>query len=54
MSKNKYKSNRAPMIPASAQFAGTYDAAMKDQDRFDQSQKKFKKKRIKKLKKGEH
>lgn len=54
MAKNKYKSNRAPMIVGVKHFAGTYEAAIKDQNRFDNSKKKFKKKHIKKLDKGEH
>lgn len=52
--KNKYKSNRALMIIGTKHFAGTFEAAMEDQNRFDKSQKRFEKKRTKKLKKGEH
>lgn len=51
--KNKYKSNKAPMIPAGVRFANSYEAAIKDRERFEEFQRSSKRKRIKKLKKGE-
>lgn len=52
MSKNKYKSNRAPMIKGTTNFAKTYEAARKDQERFETVQGGRRAKRIKKLNKG--
>lgn len=52
--KNKYKSNRAPFIKPSAQFASSYQAALADQDRFETTQKGRRRKKQKKLNKGEH
>ena len=52
--KNKYNSNRAPYIPPGAHFVNSYSAAVKDHDRFEADQKSNKRKRIKKLDKGEH
>lgn len=54
MAKNKYKSNRAPYIKPSAQFAGSYAAAVEDQNRFETTQRSKRRKNQKKLNKGEH
>ena len=54
MTKNKYKSNRAPFIKPAVQYASTYDAARDDSDRFEKFQTRGKRRKQKKLKLGEH
>lgn len=53
MAKNKYKSNRAPHITPSVNFASSYEEAQKERNAFQAVQTRGKRRKQKKLKLGE-
>jgi len=54
MKKNKYKSNRAPHIDTSVNFASSYAEAQRERNAHQAIQTRGKRRKQKKLKLGEH
>ena len=52
--KKQKRTNKAPHIQPSAQFASSYTAAREDEERFTTTQRGNRRKKQKNLKKGEH
>lgn len=52
--KKQKRTNKAPHIKPSAQFASSYSAAIEDTKRFETTQRGNRRRKQKNLKKGEH